>query len=188
MWSIDFKKELVLIFIENGVMALILLVLGLWANYLLEKFKSEQSLEAELNKLRVDRIGECFSVHSKYGKLLNGFIDSLDYYKRNQLTDEEIILKLSPKIKELKEAKKEVELITASHRFWLGDEIHKEALRYNKSFPDFCDVFHQGNFKRCVELKIDMVHEMMDVDEVMWMLRRKIKGSKKAKKNTNNKI
>ncbi|REG79566.1 hypothetical protein [Algoriphagus antarcticus] len=181
IWDSDFEQKVILIVIDKGVMALILLFAGIFANYLLEKFKSEQSLDAELSKLRVNKIGECFGIHSKYGKLLNGFIDALNEYRNSTMNDEQIIEKLSPKIKELKESKKEVELITASHRFWLGDEIYEEALRFNKTFPNFCDVFHKGNFKRCVELKMNMEKEMLDVDEVMRMIRRKIKKSKKGK-------
>jgi len=75
--------------------------------------------------------------------------------------------------------KKEVELVTASHRFWLGEEIYQEALKFNKSFPDFCKVFHNGELKRCVEIKMNMEHDMLDVDDVMIMLNRKIRKRKK---------
>jgi len=95
------------------------------------------------------------------------------------MTDGEIVAKLSPKIQELTAVKKEVELVTAAHKFWLGDEVHREALKFNKAFPDFCDVFNQGKFDRCVELKISMDQDTMDVDDVMWMLNKKIINSKR---------
>lgn len=181
MWTLGFKQKIIEIIIENGVLALVLLLLGLWINKKLEKFKSEQSLEGELNKLRVRKIGECFAVHSKYAKLLDGFIISLNEYRNSDLKNDEIVEKLTPRIEDLKKEKKEVDLITSSHKFWLGDEVHEKALKFNESFPNFCDVFHQGKFKRCVDLKMDMDQEMMDVDDIMWMLNKKIINSKKRK-------
>ena len=177
----NFNEELILSVVENGVFALIFIAFGFWVNKRLEKFKSEQSLEEELNKLRVGKIGECFAIHSKYGKLLNGFIESLNEYRESDLTDDQIVDKLMPKIAELKKINKDVALITASHRFWLGDEIHKEALKFNESFPQFCDVFHKGKFQRCVELKMKMDQNMMDVDDIMWMLTKKINQRQKRK-------
>ena len=181
-WNDFYIKKILLIVIESGLLAIILLFIGLWAKRNLEKFKSEQSLEAELNKLRVQKIGDCFAEHSKYAKLLNTFIESLNKDRESDLTDEQVKDKLTPKIKELESAKKEVEITTALHRFWLGDEIHEEALKFNKSFPDFCDVFYKGEFQRCVDLKKNMEQEMMDVDEVLAKLNQKIRKNKKRKR------
>lgn len=181
VWTLDFKQQVLQVLIENGLIALLLLIFGFWINKKLEKFKSEQSLEGEINKLRVNKIGECFALHSKYRQLLNVFIDSLNKYRSSDLTNDQILEKLSAKIEELKEVNKEVELITASHQFWLGEEVHKEALKFNESFPDFCDVLHQGKFQRCVELKMDMDQNMMDVDDIVWMITKKISQNKRRK-------
>jgi hypothetical protein len=173
------EDSLKLLLIDKLLIGGILLLLGLFATWKIERFKTKQSLEAALNQIRVAKIGDCWAVHSKYVMLLNAFIDSLNKLRVTDLTDEQIICRLTPHLQELKDTKEEVELVTASNRFWLGDEIHQKAVAFNKSFPDFCDVFNSGKFKRCVELKMDMENEMIDVDEVMRMLNEKILKSKR---------
>jgi len=64
--KLEFSDQVWLIVIENGLIALILFLVGYLAKCSLERFKSEQSLESELNRLRVNKVGECFAIHSKY--------------------------------------------------------------------------------------------------------------------------
>jgi len=79
--ELSYQQRLSLLLIENLAIGVFLLLAGLWVKVYLEKQKTRHSLEAELNQLRVDKIGECFAVHSKYGKLLDNFIETRESYK-----------------------------------------------------------------------------------------------------------
>lgn len=174
LMNLSFQDEFLLIVVDKLFIGICLILLGLAGKWIFEKYRTRQTLLTEVNKLRVSKIGECWSIHSKYSSSLNEFIETLNKYRDSDKTDEEIVESLAPKVDSLKQLKREVENITASHKFWLGDTIHDEVLEFNKSFPDFCDVFHQGKFDRCIELKRDMDKKMLDVDQVLLLLNKKI--------------
>lgn len=53
-----FKREIFKIILDKLLIGVLLVVVGVFANYIVEKYKFEEGFRTELNKTRVARIGE----------------------------------------------------------------------------------------------------------------------------------
>jgi hypothetical protein len=133
----SFKKDLIKIAIDKLLVALILVVVGFFATNLIERFKTERSFSAELNKMRVEKISQ---VWEKIYQLEAAYDESdrmtMDYYasaKTKSLEEGRAVyqrLIMDPVTKSVGPLQIELEQLLIKNRFWLGEEMYREIYYY----------------------------------------------------------
>src|ERR1044072_1772751 len=102
-WLTPYKKELYKIVFEKFLIALILVIVGFFATRLVEEFKSKQSFHAELNKVRIQKIGELWEkvyLFASIDEKVFGNADSFDVHRYSDI-------KTLEEFKEMEERRKE---------------------------------------------------------------------------------
>lgn len=123
------KYELIKIFFDKLLFGGILFALGFFANLQLEKHRSELSFSLELNKVRVQKIGETWAALNTYEQQIQEL--DINVMAKHFLDPEHDLNKdLVNAYGEIKQTTEE--LYTGIHnklienRFWIGEEMFKE--------------------------------------------------------------
>lgn len=128
-----FAKDLIKILLDKGILALLFLFLGLFASGLLEKWKSDYSFSAELNKTRVTKLGE---VWQKIYETDAASDDVLEFIQRNSQAIKAKSITADLRLEWITETEKLInssillQNAISSNRFWLGEEDYNEIQNY----------------------------------------------------------
>lgn len=139
-WLTPYKKELYKIAFEKLLIALTLVIAGFFATRLLEEYKSQQSFHAELNKTRIQKIGELWEKVYLFASL-----DEKLFSRSSNSTFsliESISGKTQEEIKKMEEERKEklkndrqklaneLEELLPKYRFWLSEDNYQAVMEF----------------------------------------------------------
>jgi len=131
----EFKRDILKIVIDKLLIGILLLVAGVLANNLVEKYKLDEGFKTELNKTRVSRIGEVWEslyiYEASVDNVVNEFTqivietegdDKLEYERRQA--------ELPPLIKVQKNVLAHLIATNHKNRFWIGEKTYTEINNY----------------------------------------------------------
>ena len=155
----ELKKDLLKILVDKLLIGLILVVAGVFANNLVEKYKSEEGFRTELNKTRVARIGEVWEglyiYEASVDNVLNHFTQIILETKNNEKLElERRQTELPPLIKTQQSALADLIASTHKNRFWIGEETYKEINNYIDILSDLITAYSEYNVDKIAELDI----------------------------------
>ncbi len=150
------KKELLKIVVDRLLIGALLVFAGLFANYLIEKYKFEEGFRTELNKTRVARIGEVWESLYVYEAAVDNLVDHF----------RDIVVEAKSEEEELRRRKKELpplitihaqalaQLIVARHknRFWIGEDTYSEMTDCSNVLSELIDAYVKYDVKRIEEI------------------------------------
>ncbi len=166
--------------LKESIKAIVLvLIIGLIAKQVIEKYKQRLSLTNELSKVRVDRISECWKSQNDYllkfhkldSKMREMRLDDGTEDERAQ-RDREIVEEFMDECNSLNNELDEIEAIIHGHRFWLGRKVEKKTLFVFELLKEYYEAFCGNNLDFCIEHRKKIEASMMDVDEVLYYLLR----------------
>jgi hypothetical protein len=140
----DLRQELIKIIVDKLLIGIILSIMGIWATNLVEALKSERSFKAELNKTRVEKIGEVWEKVNIFDANNEGTTDELNKALRGQIPGAQ-----SPEdqIKKIFQSREEsylaLKALINKNRFWLGEESYREI----KEFIEISNEYVTGRIK-----------------------------------------
>jgi len=150
----SFEQKILLAFIEGLAIAIVILLVGLVANRILERFKANQTVKSEFNKLRVEKTIEVWeklyafhratwkpNLNAQLTNQLIKFFDSPDD------SSDDVFEKLQ---KSLEEAGKNVVNnseklwgVIYGNEMWMNDEFKGDAERYLLNLKKYTERHHR---------------------------------------------
>ncbi len=128
--SDSFKQDIIKILIDKLLIGVILIGSGFYVNAALEHYKSQQSFMSELNKVRVEKIGEVWEKLYEYEHA------NEDLYKKFLVTDISAIdlagieEMFNENVRKNSSLHSDVLGVMNKHRFWTGEETYNQILEY----------------------------------------------------------
>lgn len=154
----SFKKEIFKIVLDKLLIGILLVVAGVFANYLVEKYKFEEGFRTELNKTRVARIGEVWENLYIYEASVDNVVDQFRTIVIEENSAEDELKRKEKELPPLIEIQGQTlaNLIAASHknRFWIGEETYLEIINYTNVLEDLMDAYANYDVKRIEEINL----------------------------------
>jgi hypothetical protein len=133
------------ILFDRLLIGALLVAAGLWANYLLERYKQQEGFRTELNKTRVERIGEVWESLYVYEAAVDNLLDRFRVIIVEAKTERDEMKRkrdeLPPLIKSQADALAELVVISHRNRFWIGEDVYVEVTGYSGVLADLIDAY-----------------------------------------------
>jgi hypothetical protein len=137
----EFKNDIVKIVIDKLLIGILILIIGLYGNSLLEKYKSAQSFNTDISKIQAKKIGEVWeclytfeaSTDKWVQQILKIEMESVDIKTRNMrlISEMTIPIKENDKLREVLLKK------VNSNRFWIGENQYDSIMDYTNFLIDY---------------------------------------------------
>lgn len=152
----QFKREIFKIILDKLLIGVLLVVAGVFANYIVEKYKFEEGFRTELNKTRVARIGEVWENLYIYEASVDNVVDQFRTIVIEEKSDEEELKRKKKELPPLIEIQGQAltNLIASSHknRFWIGEETYLEIINYTNILEDLMDAYAKYDVNKIEEI------------------------------------
>jgi len=158
MMKIDdkLKEELFKVLLDRLLIGALLALTGLFANYLIEKYKFEEGFRTELNKTRVARIGEVWENLYVYEAAVDNLVDRFRDIVVEAKSEEDELRRKRNELPPLIEIQEQAlaQLIAASHknRFWIGEDTYSEMTSYSNVLAELIDAYVKYDGKKIDEI------------------------------------
>ncbi|HME43944.1 MAG TPA: hypothetical protein VKF36_12715 [Syntrophorhabdales bacterium] len=178
MADLSFSQQIIVAVVDKGGLGVVLVLAGLLANRLLERYKASQAIREEVAKERLKQIAPIWEELNQTRKEFNlVFIKAI-----SAVVSKSELKEASGGFKELKERIDKISKEVVLNRFWLGKrlwELHQAHLKdlnslvvkAEKQLPDFgkgdFDLKRFEDFKNLVDRE---VQSRLDIDDVMRLL------------------
>lgn len=127
--------------IDKVLVAILLMVFGLWAKFYFERSRSKLALKNEMAKERIPVIASTWSsvyrFESDTNRILQAFISGLNEQPQVMENDDDVlklrdalVAKLEPDFKNLAQQANDIEQLLRDNRFWLGEWLHERYYEY----------------------------------------------------------
>ncbi len=150
------KKELLKILVDRLLIGCLLVFAGLFANYLIEKYKFEEGFRTELNKTRVARIGEVWENLYVYEAAVDNLLDHFRNIVVESKSEEEELRRrkkeLPPLIKSHEQALTQFIVAKLKNRFWIDEDSYSDITEYSNVLSELIDAYLKYDVKKIKEL------------------------------------
>ncbi len=152
----ELKKDLLKILFDRFMIGVLLIFIGLFANYLIEKYKSQEGFRIELNKTRVARIGEVWENLYMYEASVDNLVDHFTKITIEAKSEEEELKRkkeeLPASIKTFEQALAQLVAVRLKNRFWIGEDSYLEITNYSDVLSELIDAYAKYDVDRIKEL------------------------------------
>jgi len=143
-----FGQELILAAIQTLGLGVVIVLIGFFLNKKLEKFKTQQALNSEFNKLKVQKIAEVAALASKTEHLAIQIIQVAQQIKDKGLQpkeyNDEILKYVTPIESQYKSLRKEFRETAINNHFWLGQKLFLDFKAYSEELKKLHEAYLDG--------------------------------------------
>ena len=161
-----FNQQLIITIVDKLAIGLIIILIGLFLNTILERFKSKQALISELAKIRAAKLSEVWELLYKQEALINQSMMKVLSYRLTLLESakdrkgyskkdfQEAISEALSYIKNSKEIADKFEKLLEKNRFWIGEKLFRKCRKHKNMLSSFSYDFSQ-TFRENKDLDMD---------------------------------
>jgi hypothetical protein len=181
---VSFNEQLIITIVDKLAIGLTIVLVGLFANAILERFKSKQALITELAKIRAGRLSEVWELLYEQEALINksmmkavsyrlslwkGAKDRRDYFKKDF---QEAISEALSYIKSSEEIAEKFENALEKNRFWIGEKLFRKCRQHKNMLASFAHDFSEAfpenkdlDIENCVDILGQFNTNLSKMDE-----------------------
>lgn len=152
----QFRQEIFKIILDKLLIGILLVGAGIFANFLIEKYKFEEGFRTELNKTRVTRIGEVWENLYIYEASVDNVVDQFRIIVTEAESDEEELTRMGNELFPLIDVQGQAltNLVATTHknRFWIGEETYFEVIDYTNVLEELIEAYANYDVERIEEI------------------------------------
>lgn len=147
------NDNIILTIIDKLIIGLFIVIIGMFANKYIERFKSKQALYSELAKEKIKKIGECWQLAYEFEALIKGMVRKAAeiqvlYIESKEEMNRKLIEEVGPAEERSKKLSNEFQMYVEKNRFWLGRELSDKFQKFHNTLMDYLDGFQEGNSEK----------------------------------------
>ena len=122
------EDHIILAIIDKLIIGLIILIVGLFANKFIERYKAKQALYSELAKERIKKISECWQLAYESEAFIKRMVRKAAeiqylHIENKADMDRKLIEEISPMEQRSKKLSEDFQQYVDQNKFWLGKEL-----------------------------------------------------------------
>lgn len=141
----EFSEKLLLLIVDNLVLALIVVCVGFWLNRALERFRFQVALRSDISKTTIAKMSDVYSNGYEWEKAVQAVIDGVAEAKLSAAGDKDAFFArlradVTPLETEADRKGKAAGQKIDKERFWLTNEQYQQFLVYQDAVKNYARV------------------------------------------------
>lgn len=169
-----FNEKLALLLIDKVAIGVLIGIATFCASLMLERFKTAISFRSEMDKIRVQKMGELWDIFGQVNLQLG---ESISCKKRileeehvslnsdiQGVAKERIISEVLPNIVESLKGLEQAYSTLETNRIWLGDRLYNIHLKHLNSLSQLSDQLTKGSFSNELTLLFERLKTILELN------------------------